>query len=67
MIGVTIVLPTLGFYILNYNNKDYQEQSNWLKMNYWYFEIEGKPYRFPVPFEVGTFFKGLVEKTLDIQ
>ena len=65
MIGVTIVLPTLGFYMLNYNNKNYQEQSNWLKMNYWYFEIDGKPRRFPVPFEVGTFFKGLVEKTLD--
>ena len=34
-------------------------------MNYWYFEIDDKPKRFPVPFEVGTFFKGLVEKTLD--
>ena len=65
MVGVTIVLPTLGFYMLNYNNKDYEEQPNFLKMNYWYYEVDGKPKRFPVPFETGTFFKGLVEKTLD--
>ena len=65
MIGAVVVLPTLGFYVLNYNNRNYQEQSEWLKMNYWYFEVEGKPRRFPVPFETGTFFKGFFEKTLD--
>jgi hypothetical protein len=65
MIGAVIVLPTITNYMAYYNNPNYREQPNWLRMNYWYYEVDDKPRRFPVPFETGTFFKGLIEKTLD--
>jgi hypothetical protein len=64
-IGAYIVLPTLGFYMLNYDDEDYKEQPEWLKQAYWYFKINDKPYRFPKPFEVGTLVSSVVEKSLD--
>lgn len=64
-IGAYIVLPTLGFYMLNYDDKDYKEEPEWLKQAYWYFKINDKPYRFPKPFEVGTLVSSVVEKSLD--
>ena len=65
MIGAYIVIPTLGFYMLNKDDKDYKEEPNWIKQNYWYFKIDDKPYRFPKPFEVGTLVSSVIEKTLD--
>ena len=64
-IGAYIVLPTLGFYMLNYDDKDYKEEPEWLKQAYWYFKVDDKPYRFPKPFEVGTLVSSVVEKSLD--
>ena len=66
MIGVTIVLPTIGFYIANMDDEDYKEQPEWLKQNYWYFkDSEGKANRIPKPFEVGTLVSSVLEKFLD--
>ena len=65
MIGAYIVIPTLGFYMLNKDDPDYQEEPDWIKQNYWYFKIGDKPYRFPKPFEVGTLISSVIEKTLD--
>ena len=65
MIGAYIVIPTLGFYMLNKDDPDYQEEPEWIKQNYWYFKIDDKPYRFPKPFEVGTLVSSVIEKTLD--
>ena len=65
MIGAYIVIPTLGFYMLNKDDKDYKEEPEWIKQNYWYFKINDKPYRFPKPFEVGTLVSSVIEKTLD--
>ena len=65
MIGAYIVIPTLGFYMLNKDDKDYKEEPDWIKQNYWYFKIDDKPYRFPKPFEVGTLVSSVIEKTLD--
>ena len=65
MIGAYIVIPTLGFYMLNKDDKDYKEEPEWIKQNYWYFKIDNKPYRFPKPFEVGTLVSSVIEKTLD--
>ena len=65
MIGAYIVIPTLGFYMLNKDDKDYQEEPDWIKQNYWYFKIDDKPYRFPKPFEVGTLVSSVIEKSLD--
>ena len=65
MIGAYVVIPTLGFYMLNKDDPDYKEQPEWLKQAYYYFKIGDKPYRFPKPFEVGTLVSSIVEKTLD--
>ena len=65
MIGAYVVIPTLGFYMLNKDDPDYKEQPDWLKQAYYYFKIGDKPYRFPKPFEVGTLVSSIVEKTLD--
>ena len=65
MIGAYIVLPTIGFYMLNKDDKDYKEEPDWIKQNYWYFKINDKPYRFPKPFEVGTLVSSVIEKSLD--
>ena len=65
MIGAYIVIPTIGFYMLNKDDKDYKEEPDWIKQNYWYFKIDDKPYRFPKPFEVGTLVSSVIEKTLD--
>ena len=65
MIGAYVVIPTLTFYMLNYDDPDYKEQPEWLKQNYYYFKIFDKQFRFPKPFEVGTLVSSIVEKTLD--
>jgi len=65
MIGAYVAVPTIGFYMLNYNDKDYKEQPEWLKQNYYYYKLGDKPNRFPKPFEVGTFVSSVIEKTLD--
>ena len=65
MIGAYVVIPTLTFYMLNYDDPDYKEQPEWLKQNYYYFKIGDKQFRFPKPFEVGTLVSSIVEKTLD--
>jgi len=65
MLGAYVAIPTLGFYMLNYNDEDYKEQPDWLKQAYYYFKIGDKPYRFPKPFEVGTLVSSIIEKSLD--
>ena len=65
MVGAYVAVPTIGFYMLNYNDKDYKEEPDWIKQNYYYFKINDKPYRFPKPFEVGTLVSSVIEKTLD--
>ena len=65
MVGAYVAVPTIGFYMLNYDDKDYKEEPDWIKQNYYYFKINDKPYRFPKPFEVGTLVSSVIEKTLD--
>ncbi len=65
MIGAYVVIPTLGFYMLNKDDPDYKEEPDWIKQNYYYFRIGDKPYRFPKPFEVGTLVSSVIEKSLD--
>jgi len=65
MIGAYVVIPTLGFYMLNKDDPDYKEEPDWIKQNYYYFKIGDKPYRFPKPFEVGTLVSSVIEKSLD--
>lgn len=49
MIGAYVVIPTIGFYMLNYDDEDYRDEPEWLKQNYYYFKLFGKPTRFPKP------------------
>jgi hypothetical protein len=65
MIGAYVAIPTIGFYMLNYDDEDYKEQPEWLKQNYYYYKIDDKGQRFPKSFEVGTLVSSIIEKTLD--
>ena len=65
MIGAYVAIPTIGFYMLNYDDKDYKEEPDWIKQNYYYFKINDKAYRFPKPFEVGTLVSSILEKSFD--
>ena len=65
MLGAYVAIPTLGFYMLNYDDEDYRDQPEWLKQAYYYIKIGDKPYRFPKPFEVGTLVSSIIEKSLD--
>ena len=70
MIGLSIVLPTIGFYLANLDengelNEDYKELPDYVKDNKYYVKINGKGYFFPKTFEVGTFFSNLTENVLD--
>ena len=70
MIGLAVVLPTVGNYISNLDengelDKDYQELPDYIKNNKYYFKINGEGRFFPKGFEVGTFFSNLTEKVLD--
>jgi hypothetical protein len=70
MIGLTIVLPTIAFYLSNLDengelDKDYKELPDYVKNNKYYVKINGKGYFFPKTFEVGTFFSKLTENVLD--
>jgi len=65
MIGAYVAIPTIGFYMLNYDDEDYRDEPEWLKQNYYYYKIGDKANRFPKPFEVGTLVSSIIEKTLD--
>ena len=65
MVGAYVAIPTIGFYMLNYDDEDYKEEPDWIKQNYYYYKIDGKAQRFPKPFEVGTLVSSVIEKTLD--
>tara|TARA_A100001011_G_scaffold154640_1_gene163168 strand:- start:656 stop:4282 length:3627 start_codon:yes stop_codon:yes gene_type:complete len=65
MIGAYVAIPTIGFYMLNYDDEDYRDEPEWLKQNYYYFKTGDKANRFPKPFEVGTLVSSIIEKTLD--
>lgn len=70
MIGIAVVLPTVGNYISNLDengelDKDYQELPDYIKNNKYYFKVNGEGRFFPKGFEVGTFFSNLTEKVLD--
>mgnify|MGYP003634953429 FL=1 len=70
MIGLAVVLPTVGTYISNLDengelDKDYKELPDYISNNKYYFKVNGKGRFFPKGFEVGTFFSNLTEKVLD--
>ena len=70
MIGLAVVLPTVGNYISNLDengelDKDYKELPDYIKNNKYYFKVNGKGRFFPKGFEVGTFFSNLTERVLD--
>jgi|TARA_R100001463_G_scaffold96679_1_gene151152 hypothetical protein len=70
MIGIAVVLPTVGNYVANLDedgelNKDYKELPDYIKNNKYYTKVNGRGMFFPKGFEVGTFFSNLTEKVLD--
>lgn len=65
MIGATVVLPTIALYVVNKDNKKYKELPEYIKQNKWYVDTGDFEFFVPKPFEAGTFFSSLTEKTLD--
>jgi len=70
MVGITVVVPSIAFYLSNINNegeldKDYKELPDYIKTNKYYTKLNGKGVYFPKGYEVGTFFASLTEKVLD--
>ena len=70
MVGITVVVPSIAFYLSNINNegelyKDYKELPDYIKTNKYYTKLNGKGVYFPKVYEVGTFFASLTEKVLD--
>lgn len=70
MVGLSVILPTIGFYVSNLDengelDKDYKEIPDYIKNNKYYTKINGEGRYFPKGYEVGTFFASLTEKVLD--
>lgn len=60
-----ITLPTVLLFVLNHNNPDYQELSNYTKdNNYLIPNGDGTFTKFPKPREAGMIFSSLIERTL---
>jgi hypothetical protein len=61
----TAVLPSIGFYIYNMDDKDYKEIPEYIKQQKWYAKINGIGRFYPKGYDVQAFVSSLVEKTLD--
>ena len=61
----TAVLPSIGFYIYNMDDKDYKEIPEYIKQQKWYAKINGVGRFYPKGYDVQAFVSSLIEKTLD--
>ena len=64
LIGIAVVLPTVGNYVSNLNedgelDKDYKELPDYIKNNKYYTKLNGRGVFFPKGFEIGTFFSNI--------
>jgi hypothetical protein len=56
---------TMAYYLLVGDDDQYKEAPDFVKDNYWLFPTKsGVPFRLPIPFEVGLFFKTIPETVL---
>jgi hypothetical protein len=61
----TAILPSIGFYIYNMDDKDYKEIPEFIKQNKWYAKVNGVGRFYPKGYDIQAFVSSLIEKTLD--
>ncbi|WP_421215966.1 LPD38 domain-containing protein [Aeromonas enteropelogenes] len=64
MRGSMIAVASLALLANNWDDERYDELPDWDKDAYWHLWIDGKHWRVPKPFEVGTFFGTLPERMI---
>lgn len=67
MVFIGVVLPTVGLYLVNQDEDYYKGQPQWVKDKYWVFRdpFTDTVRKFPKPYQIGEFFSGITERTLD--
>jgi len=66
--ALTLMGLSMAYWFLVSDDEEYKKLSKEERDNYWIipaFEINGKPFRFPIPFELGVVFKVLPERVLE--
>jgi len=58
-IFLSIVVPTILEQILYADDPKYEQQEDWVKLNYWYARWNGVEYKIPKQFQLGTIFSEL--------
>ena len=66
--ALTLMGLSMMYWFLVSDDDEYKKLSKEERDNYWIvpaFEVNGKPFRFPIPFELGVVFKVLPERVLE--
>jgi hypothetical protein len=66
--ALTMMGLSMAYWFLVSDDEEYKKLSKEERDNYWIipaFEVNGKPFRFPIPFELGVVFKVLPERVLE--
>jgi hypothetical protein len=66
--ALTLMGLSMAYWFMVSDDEEYKKLSKEERDNYWIipaFEINGKPFRFPIPFELGVVFKVLPERVLE--
>ena len=66
--ALTLMGLSMAYWFLVSDDEEYKKLSKEERDNYWIIpavEINGKPFRFPIPFELGVVFKVLPERVLE--
>mgnify|MGYP003342472139 FL=1 len=66
--ALTLMGLSMMYWFLVSDDEEYKKLSKEERDNYWIvpaFEVNGKPFRFPIPFELGVVFKVLPERVLE--
>jgi len=65
-IFLSIVMPTIYEQILYADDPKYQQQEDWIKLNYWYARWNGVEYKIPKAFQLGTIFSELTVSIMNL-
>jgi hypothetical protein len=65
-IFLSIVIPTILEQILYADDPKYQQQEDWIKLNYWYARWNGVEYKIPKQFQLGTIFSELTVSIMNL-
>ena len=60
--GGSVAAATIGLYMINQDNEEYEDLPDYDKDLYWHFFVGGEHFRLPKPFEIGTAFATYPER-----